>query len=83
MGIMALSHKYKALQEFIFQADSTEIGTGFIEAQEEKDKVFSLFFFLIQQSCVYTNSTVYIHNFKQNFIISSTPVLWLARNALT
>lgn len=53
MGIMALSHKYKALQEFIFQADSTEIGTGFIEAQEEKDKVFSLFFFNTTVLCLY------------------------------
>lgn len=56
MGIMALSDKYKALQELIFQVDITEIETGFIEAQGEKHKVFSPFlkynspvFILIQQ----------------------------------
>lgn len=43
MGIMALSHKYKALQELILQVDITEIETGFIEAQGEKHKVFSPF----------------------------------------
>lgn len=53
MGIMALSHKYRALEELIFQVDSTEIGTGFIEAQGEKYNVF-FNFFLPQQSYIYT-----------------------------
>lgn len=85
MGIMDLSHKYGTLEELIFQVDITEIGRGFIEAQEEKHNVFFFFFFsLLQESYIYTNSTVYINNFKENFIIISyKPVLWLALNALT
>lgn len=44
MGIMDLSHKYRTLEELIFQVDITEIGRGFIEAQEEKHNVFFFFF---------------------------------------
>lgn len=41
---MALSHKYKALEELIFQVDVTEIWIGFIEAQGEKHGFFSISF---------------------------------------
>lgn len=82
MDIMALSHKYKALEELIFQVDVTEIWTGFIEAPGEKHHVFFQFLFL-QHPCIYTNSSVHINNCEQNFIISYKPVLWLALNALT
>lgn len=45
MDIMALSQKYKALEELIFWIDLIEIGTGLIEAQGEKHDFFSVFFF--------------------------------------
>lgn len=45
MDIMALSHKYKALKELIFQVDVTEIWIGFIEAPGEKHHFFFNFFY--------------------------------------
>lgn len=45
MDIIALSQKYKALEELIFQVDLTEIGTGLMEAQGEKHYFFSIFLF--------------------------------------
>lgn len=87
---MAVSHKSKSLIRGIIE-------TGFIKARREELKVFlpPPFFlfgwgFLIQQSCICTNSTnpgyslqVYISNFKSNFIISYKLALWLAPNAPT
>lgn len=88
MGIMAVSNKSKATEEFISQADIIDREIGFIAARSD-DSFFFLFFFKQSNPIKYTNSInpgyssqVYEVVLQIINVISYKPVLKRTLNAL-